>query len=96
MVPCQRGDTFAGLDAKRSQGMAEPVRARRHVAIGIAVQRAVSAPADDRSITEDRRGAPEDCRDRELIVVDETVHRESRVTSDRAAAMILCSPSRRV
>ena len=68
VVPGQRADAVAGLDAEAREGVGEPVDARGEVAVGVAVDTGL-ALGDDFLPPEEFLDAPEDVLDRQGIIL---------------------------
>ena len=69
LVPAERRDAVAGLDAERCEGVRELARAAREVGVAVAVDAAVGEAADELVVRELGRGALEEHGEREGMVV---------------------------
>ena len=74
VVPCQRGDAVAGLDAEIEQRAGEAAGADGEVAVGVAADGLVGGAPHDLVARIDRFGAAEDGRQRERVVHHQAVH----------------------
>ena len=68
VVPAERGDAVAALEAEALQRDRELLRAPREVAVAVAVEALVGEPGDDLLVAEVRLGAAEQVRQRQLEV----------------------------
>src|SRR5262249_53662133 len=74
VVPHQRGDAIAGLNAEGDEGASEAARAVGPVGNRVAVERLVRIARDDLARTEQLFGAAEDRRQRQRVVHHQTEH----------------------
>jgi hypothetical protein len=74
VVPRQRGDPVAGLDAETLQGVCKAPRAGGEIAVRVPMDRPVRAACDDRSPWEDSLRVTEDRRQREREVHHQAPH----------------------
>ena len=68
VVPAQRGNAVAALEAESLQRDRELLRPPREVAVAVAVEALVGEAGDDLLVAEVRLGAPEQVRQRQLEV----------------------------
>ena len=74
VVPAQRCNAVAALEAQLTQRHGELLRAARHVRIGVAVERLVGQAGDDLLLAEVRLRAAQQGRKRQLEVHHQAVH----------------------
>ena len=74
VVPAERGDAIALLEAEPLQRDGELLRAPRHVGVRVAVEALVGQPGDDLLLAEERLRAPQEVRKRQLEVHHQAVH----------------------
>ena len=90
VVPHERRDAVAVLEAETAQRDREPLRARREVGVRVPVPALVREPRDDLALGVELVAAAEDRRDVQLVVHHQALHRApppsdvSRVLSHRA------------
>ena len=74
VVPAERGDAVAGMDAEIEEGAGEAAGAFREGGVVVTADRLVGRAPDDLAVAEERFGAAEDGREGERIVHHEAVH----------------------
>ena len=80
VVPAERCDAVAGLEAEACERDGELLRAPRHIGVRVAVEALVREPRDDLLLAEERLRAAEQRRKRELEVHHLAVHGSSFVS----------------
>ena len=80
VVPAERRDAVALLQAELVERHGELLRALRHVAIRVAVEALVRKPRDDLLVAEVRLGAPQERRKRQLEVHHLALHHDLLVS----------------
>src|SRR5262249_9370550 len=76
VVPAQRRDAVAALEPEPLERDRELLRAPRQIAVRVAVEGPVRKPCHDLLVAEVRLGAPEQRRQRQLVLHHLTVHQD--------------------
>ena len=84
VVPAERRDAVAALEAERLEPHGERAGAPGHLGVGVAVEALVGQARDDLGAPEVRLGAPQQRRERELEVHHHAVHRGPSWAADPA------------
>ena len=74
VVPAERRDAVAGLEAELLQPDGELLRPPGHVPIRVAMEALVREPADDLLVAEERLRPLQERRERELVIHHQAVH----------------------
>src|SRR5262249_50306540 len=86
VIPREGRDAVAALEPEPLQRDCELFRAPRHVAVRVAVEAPVGEPRHDLLVAEVRLGAPEQRRQRQLVLHHQAVHQDSPNAARRSTS----------